>query len=226
MSATRASLAALSLSLISGCGSQSGFKESIELVVDEKVAIKVTISELHQSLQKSNGELLSLISASCELPHRIQEVITPSTDAAVAVKGSSASATRDHIQGMNSSARSDRSANKLGLLSQKMTMSSESEGEVKLTSTYISSIPLKPLTPDMFREQGVELAEVGGLNSHMAFYEHLRSKHKLQSEAKIVYRKVSMNATGNGSEESVVRVEISDDKLRCEKIVSRNHTLR
>lgn len=152
--------------------------------------------------------------------------LVPSTDAAVAVTGGSALVTREHSEALGSSASSDGSANKLGLLSQRMTMSSLSEGEIKSASTSTSAIPLKPLTPDMLREQGVDFAEADALNSHMAFYAYLRSKHTLQSEAGVVYRKVSMNATGNGSQESVVRVVISDDKLRCEKIISRNSPSR
>jgi len=60
----------------------------------------------------------------------------------------------------------------------------------------------------------------------MVFYEYLRSKRKLQSEAGVIYRKVSMNPIGSGSKELVFRVVISDDRVRCEKVISRNSTSR
>ena len=222
MSRMQASLAFLALSLASGCGSESGFKEGFEVVVDEKVAVKLETTDPQQSLHKLNEELLTLLSASCELPHRIQAAVTPSTNAAVTVIDSSASATREHGEVLPSRAASDESTNRLGLLSQKMTMSSASEEEVKSTLTSISAILLKPLTPEILRAQGVGFSGADDLNPHMAFYEYLRSNYGLQSEARVFYRKASMNATGNGSEELVFRVVISDDKLRCEKVISRN----
>jgi len=222
----RTSLVVLSLSLVLGCGSESRFNESLELVVDEKVAIKLESNDPQKSLQKSNGELLTLIAASCELPHRIREARGPSTDAAVAVAGSFASSTREHRQAVTSSGVSDGSSDKLGLLSQKMTMSSMSGGEIKSTSEFSSAIPLKPLTPDMLREQGVDVARVSDLNSHMAFYEHLRSKYRLQSKAGVVYRKVSVSAKGSGPEESVVTVLISDERLVCKEAIVRTSASR
>ena len=226
MSTKRVSLVVLSLSLVSGCGSENGFKESVEVFDDEKVVIKLESSDPQKSLQKSNGELLSLIAASCELPHRIHEARRPSTDAAVVVTGSLASATLEHKQALSSSAVSDGSSNKLGLSSQKATISSRSGSEIKSTSTFLSAIPLTPLTPDMLREQGVDFAKVGDLNSHMALYEHLRSKYKLQSKAGVIYRKVSMSSTENGSEESVVSVLISDKKFKCTEAIVKTSASR
>ena len=228
MSTMRASLVVLSLSLVSGCGSESGFKESLELVVDEKVAIKLESSDPQKSLHKSNGELLSLIAASCELPHRIQEARRPSTDAAVAVTGSLASVTREHRQTLSGGTVSDGSSNKLGILSQKQTATMSKEGgrEIKSNSTFSSAIPLTHLTADMLREQGVDFARVGDLNSHMALYEHLRSKYKLQSKAGISYRKVSISSTENGSEESVVTVFMSDEKLKCTEAIVKTSATR
>jgi hypothetical protein len=219
MSGMRASLVVLSLSLVSGCGSESGFKESLELVVEEEVAIKLESSDPQESLHKSNGELLSLIAASCELPHRIQQARQLSTNATVSASGTFASATRDLSPSANSNAGSDAVSDKLGILSQRVSMETMTGGKVESVSTRKSAVPLTPITPDMLLDLDVDTARVGDLNSHMALYDYLRSKHKLQSKGGIVYRRVAMSAEGNGSEESVVLVAISDEKLRCEEII-------
>ena len=219
MSGMRVSLVVLSLSLVSGCGSENGFKESLELVVDEKVAIKLESKDPKKSLHKSNGELLSLVAASCELPHRIQRARQLSTNATVSASGTFAPATRDLSPSANSNAGSDVVSDKLGLLSQRVSMETMTGDKVESISTLKSAVPLTPFTPDILLDLDVDTARVGDLNSHMALYDYLRAKHRLQSKGGIAYRKVAMSAKGNGSEESVVLVAISDEKFRCEEII-------
>jgi len=224
----RTSLVILPLLLVSGCGSESGFKETLEVVVDEKVVIKSETGDPQNSLHKSHKELLSLISASCDLPHRIQESKRLSADGTVAVSGGLTSATREYRQAPTSSSFSDGSSDRLGFMSQKATTSSMAGGKVESSSTLLSAMPLTPLTPEMLRELDVDLVKVGDsdLNSHMAFHDYLSSKHNLQSKAGLAYRKVSMSAKGNGSEESVVHVLIADQKLNCKQIIIETSTSR
>ena len=218
----------LLLLLVSGCGSENGFKETLELVVDEKVVIKSETGDPQNSLHKSHGELLSLIFASCDLPHRIQESKELTADATVAVSEGLASATREDRQAPTSSSFSDGSSDRLGLMSQKATMSSMAGGKVESSSTSLSAMPLTLLTPDMLRELDVDVTKVGDrdLNSHMALHGHLRSNYNLQSKAGLIYRKVSMSAKGNSSEESVVHVLIADKKLNCKQIITETSTSR